>query len=144
MRKLVLFAAFGLAACGGSEPDARVAIGDGWARATIDGQPMGAAYLTITNTGGVPVTLTGASSPVAAGVGLHGTNYDDGIARMRPITQIVLEPGERHEFAPGSDHLMLEGLSAPLKSGRTFPVTLDFETIPDQTVEIAVIDAGSR
>ena len=144
MKKIILLAALGLAACGAPEPEARVAVGDGWARSTIEGQPMGAAYLTITNTGGVDVTLEGASSTVAENVSLHGTNYDDGIARMRPISEITLAPGESHEFAPGGDHLMLEGLTGPLTTGSTFAITLDFASIPDQRVEIAVVDAGSR
>lgn len=144
MKKLSLLAALAVAACGAPEPEARVVVGDGWARSTIEGQPMGAAYLTITNTGGVDVTLQGASSPVAQNVSLHGTNYDDGIARMRPISQITLAPGETYEFAPGGDHLMLEALSEPLATGSTFPITLDFASIPDERVEIAVVDAGSR
>ena len=144
MKKILLLAALGLAACSGPEPEARVVVGDGWARSTIEGQPMGAAYLTITNTGGVPVMLEGATSPASEAVSLHGTNYDNGIARMRPITQVTLEPGESREFAPGGDHLMLEGLSAPLETGTTFPVVLKFESIPDERVEIAVVDAGSR
>lgn len=144
MKKLILLAALGLAACGTAEPEARVAIGEGWARSTIEGQPIGAAYMTITNTGGVPVTIEGASSRVSDRVSLHGTTYDNGMARMRPITSVTLEPGESREFAPGGDHLMLEGLSAPLEAGSTFPITLDFADLPDQTVQIAVVDAGSR
>ncbi len=58
---------------------------------------------------------------------------------MRPKDGgIVLAAGGSHELAPGGDHLMLMGLTAPLEPGSDFELTVQFEdgsTLPT-TVQV--------
>ena len=51
-----------------------------WANPSAPGMVMGAAYMTITNTGKAPDELVGASSPIAAKTDLHSTTRASGLA----------------------------------------------------------------
>jgi copper(I)-binding protein len=97
-----------------------------WSRPTAPGMPMGVAYLSITNNGKAEDTLIAASSPAAARVEMHETTISDGMARMRPLRQIVIGPGQSVQIAPGGIHLMLVDLKAPLALGASVPLTLIF------------------
>jgi len=44
----------------------------------------------------------------------------------------------------GGMHLMLEGLSQPLRQGQSFPLTLKFQHAGDITVQVAVAALGAR
>jgi copper(I)-binding protein len=99
-----------------------------WARASIG--RIGAAYVTIAIKGGKTIQgdeLVGASSPVAARVEIHGHKIDSrGVARMRQVATVAITPGKPMVLKPGGLHLMLFGLSAPLKKGGTLSLTLHF------------------
>src|SRR5678815_2488028 len=68
-------------------------IGHPWSRPPPPGMPMGVAYLSITNAGKSADALVAASSPAAARVEFHQTTLSDGVARMRPLTEIAIAPG---------------------------------------------------
>ena len=40
-----------------------------------------------------------------------------GVARMKPVDAVVIAPNGRLELKPGGYHLMLSGLTRPLKEG---------------------------
>jgi copper(I)-binding protein len=108
-----------------------------WARPTAGAGTTGAAYFTLTNNG-PPDELVGASTPVAASASVHETTDDHGVMRMRPVASLPLAPGKPVLFRPGSYHLMLIGLKAPLKVGDSFPVTLSFAHAQPVTVKVKV------
>jgi iron complex outermembrane receptor protein len=97
-----------------------------WARPTAPGMPMGVAYFSLTNRGKTDDALIAASTPVAARVEFHQTTMTDGMARMRPLTQIVIAAGKTVKVEPGGIHLMLVQLSQPLAAGSEVPLTLEF------------------
>ena len=133
-----------LAACGDGRPE--IVVSDAWARETVSGQTAGAAYVTIENRGGGADRLVGASMPMAGGTSLHSSSSRDGVARMRPISGgIPLPAGERVTLAPGNNHIMLTGLSAPLRRGQPLDLTLMFERSGRRTVPVRVVEgAGTR
>ena len=98
-----------------------------WARLTVAGQSAGGGYLAIRNTGSVPDRLLGASAPGRATVELHEMRMDGDVMRMREIKALELPAGKLVTLAPGGLHLMLTGLTAPLKIGDKLPVKLRFE-----------------
>lgn len=72
-------------------------------------------------------TLLGAQFDGARRVELHETYAtDDGLRGMRQINGLPIPAGETVALRPGSFHLMLMGLQAPLTAGDTITVTLDF------------------
>jgi hypothetical protein len=116
-----------------------------WARATAPAQRVGAAYLTIANRGAAGDRLVAAASPVAETVELHTHAIDaQGIARMRAIEAIAIEPGAEIALAPGGLHVMLIGLRHPLAAGATFPLTLTFAEAGQVTLDVAVRPIAGR
>lgn len=100
----------------------------------------GAVYFMLHNGGDTPVTLIGAESPAAAAVEIHTTENDNGVMRMRQLTDgIELGPDESVQLAPGGKHLMLIDLVAPLAEGDTISVTLSFEGTDPFTFDVPVV-----
>lgn len=114
-----------------------------------DFDPTG-AYMIIHNAGGAD-TLLSASTPAAASVQLQG------IAPVETTTSVVANgvigtvggmltdvdhldvPGFGDlRLQPGSDQLLLKGLTTPLVVGQMIPITLNFEKAGAITVEATV------
>ena len=108
-----------------------------WARATVQGQAAGGAFVAIENKGAAD-RLLGASSGAAASVELHTMSMDGDVMRMRQVKAIDLPAGARVELKPGALHIMLLGLKAPLAAGSSFPLTLRFEKAGDVKVDVHV------
>jgi hypothetical protein len=101
-----------------------VVVRDAW---TAPNQVATAVYLTVDNPG-ADDRIVGASSDVAESAALMGGDVDmaqeaggDGDA----VSLVV--PSGATQLRPDSQHLMLQGLAAPLQPGTTFPLRLDFE-----------------
>ena len=120
-----------------------ISITDPHARPTVPGQPGGAAYLTLENTGGVADRLLGAASPVAQSTEIHTMRMDGDVMRMREVGELPLPPAAKVEMKPGMGyHIMLNGLKQPLKDGASFPMTLTFEKAGK--VEVTVVVGGRQ
>jgi len=103
-------------------------IRDGYARATGAAARTGAAYVVITNTGDADDRLLEVRSDVAARVELHTTDLEDGIARMRAMTDgIPLPAGETAALEQGGLHVILMSLNAPMAHDADVALTLVFE-----------------
>ncbi len=147
-RRLILSAPFLLALAlpaGAHEVRAGdLAITQGWSRAAGQGA-TGAGYLTITNRGSQADRLVSASSPVARTTELHTHMREGEVMRMRPVQGgIEIPPGQSVTLRPGGLHVMLIGLSQPLRQGETVPLTLRFERAGEVQVPLAVQAAGAR
>ena len=135
---LTLFAVPALAQSGG------IQVAQVWARATPGGAKTAAIYMTITNTGTTPDTLDGtASTPAAAHALLHQEKMANGVMEMRPVKSLTIEPGKTVVLQPGGYHLMLTGLTAPLKEGQTVPLTLTFAHAGQEQVTASVAKIGA-
>lgn len=109
-----------------------------WAPASIGAAKAGAAYMKVVNEGETPDLLISVSSPVAEHAKLHTHMVEGGIAKMRPVEAVEVNPGAPAILEPGGLHVMLMGLKAPLKDGDMFPLTLTFERAGTVTVEVIV------
>jgi hypothetical protein len=119
-----------------SGASASIKVTDAWARAATG---MGAAYMTIQNTGSAADALVGASSPAAKTTEVHETVVmgspdpsasaapGDGMMGMRPIARLEIPAGGTVELKPGSYHVMLVDLTQELKAGDKIEITLKFE-----------------
>jgi periplasmic copper chaperone A len=122
-----------------------IEVREAFARASIGQATAGAVYLTIVNHASSPDRLTAASTPVAARTDLHMTIHDGDVARMRRLETVAIPAGETVAFSPGGAHVMLSGLTAPLREGDRLSLTLEFETAGSITLEVPVqsIAAGA-
>ena len=94
---------------------------DAWARATVAGQGMGGAFMTLTSDR--DAKLIGASSPAAQEVQLHTMIMNGERMVMQQVRAIDL-PAKTAVALTGQYHLMFMGLKAPLTEGSVIPVTL--------------------
>lgn len=106
-----------------------------------EGIKNGAVYIRgLRNDGKVTDQLIGASSTMASKIEIHSMEIQGNVMRMRQVAAVDLPPGETVELAHGADrsyHLMLVGLTRPLKEGERFPVTLTFQKAG--SVEVTVV-----
>lgn len=128
------FSALGCAAQAAPSIEIRTA----WVRVPAPGVAATAGYFTLFNRSATDDTLLAASSPVASDVQMHVTFTTGGVARMRPMSHIVVPAGDTVSFAPGGPHLMFMGLSTSLAAGSSVPVTLVFERAGEITARFAV------
>jgi len=110
-----------------------------WSKVTIGAGRPGVLYVEITNNGSDDDALIGVTTPVASMPMLHETVVTDGIASMPHAMSIPVPAGQTVELAPGGYHGMLMGLTAALKDGDKFPVTLTFEKAGEATVTVDVL-----
>ena len=97
-------------------------------RATIGSMPSSAAYLSITNHGGMADRLLAVESSLARKTELHTMDVTNGVMKMRQIDDgIAIPSGKTIQLAPGGFHVMLIGLKAPLNANENYQVTLTFE-----------------
>jgi copper(I)-binding protein len=123
-----------------------VEITEAWMRAMPPGQPVAAAYVTFRNEDEGSVRLVGASSTLAKTVEIHESRQVDGIWSMRKLSTLELPPGGEIELSPGGVHLMLFGLTTPLREGDQLPLELQLDSGETLKigVEVRAIDFGGK
>lgn len=124
----------------GAGAGGRLEVADAWA---AENETVAAVYLTIDN-GGEADRLVGAETGVAGDVSVmdhggadpsaHGTpDGDDGDG-----VDLAVPPGPT-ELAPGGRHVMLTGLTRPLRPGDRIPLTLEFERAGTRSVDVEIL-----
>lgn len=129
------------AACGPPDTTIDISVRDAISPlpATAD---MGSVYLTITNRGGRPDVLEGASTTEAVAVTLHQSSIGgDGTAGMTQLSEVPIPARSSVAFQPGGLHLMLDTPS-PLRVGDRFTLALDFRGAGTVRVEVRVVEPG--
>ena len=128
---LAVLSALALSACGPSGPSEKagaagpVVVADALCRPTPNGRQVTGCYLTLT----APAadTLVSVSSPVAALAQVHEMRMESNMMMMRELEAgLPLPAGQAVSLAPGGNHIMLMGVTEPLKAGDTVPLTLTF------------------
>lgn len=103
------------------------------------GAKSAAAYMAISNEGTTTDRLIAIETAAAKKTTLHTTDHgSDGVARMQPVAGIEIPPGEIVNLEPGGLHVMLMGLTAPLKEGDMVSATFHFEQAGAVRVEFMV------
>jgi len=117
-----------------------------WSRETPKSAVTGAGYMTIKNRGDKADRLVSAESDMAQRAELHQTTNEDGIMKMRAVTDGIVVPAKGQiDLQPGSTfHIMLVDLREPLKEGARVPLLLTFERAGAIAVELAVESLRKR
>ena len=121
-----------------SAQPAAVKVEGAWARATVQGQQGTGAFMNITASQGT--RLVGVTSPVAGVAEVHEMKMDGDVMKMRAVPALDLPAGKTVQLKPGSYHLMLMDLKAPLVKDSTVAVTLRFKNAAgvDSQLELLV------
>ena len=105
--------------------DIKIEVQGAWARATVEGQNMGGAFVNLT--ADQDASLVAASSNVSNTVELHTMKMEGEKMIMAPVPNIALPAKTKVELKPGSLHIMFMGLKAPLKEGQTVAIKLEIK-----------------
>ena len=103
---------------------AKVSVVDSWVRATVDGQSMGGAFLTLKNDSSQEASLESVQSDVATRVELHRMQETNGVMEMVQVNKIQVPAKQSITLSPKGMHLMLMGLKRTLRTGETIPFLL--------------------
>lgn len=130
---------------GGNLAEAIVSAIRSFIRATLPQAPVGSAYLTIVNHGTIDDRLVSVTSPVGREVQIHDMTISDGVMTMRKLSQGLPVPqGETVSLEPGSKHLMIMGLAAPLEKGQSLELTLHFESAGEVVIRFDILAMNAR
>ncbi len=125
---LALAGVLALTACTEAPPAGppTVEVADALCRPTPNGRDVTGCYITLTaNTGD---RLVSVSSPGSATAEIHEMKTENGVMMMAKLTNgLPLPAGEAVRLRPGGNHIMLMGVSAPLRAGDMVSLSLTFE-----------------
>lgn len=124
-----------------------VEIHEPWSRASAGMARAGGAFMMLKNTGEEDRAVVSAASDVAEKVELHTHIKDGEVMKMRQVEKIDIPAGGTTMLQPGSYHVMLIGLHAPLEEGQAFDITLtldngDTATVPTHVKGVGAMSAG--
>ena len=94
--------------------------------------------MTLVNNSETPYALTSVSFSGASTAEIHETSMNEGVMRMRKVSQIDIPANGAAELKPGSYHIMLIGLEREMKAGTSEILTLTFSDDSQKTVEAQV------
>lgn len=129
------------AACGAAAVPT-IQIADAWIRWLPGNLPAG-GYLTVSNSGDRPVTLTGATSEDYASVTLHRSRQQGGVASMIPVSVLIIEAHTKRVFELEGLHFMLQQPKKPLKPGDHVILSLQFAAGPPVPVQFELRAPGA-
>lgn len=105
--------------------DTAPTVTEAYARST--NPKVGAAFMTITNSGSTDCVLGAASAPdITDRAELHTHVEKDGVMSMVQVDSITILAGTSHALERGGDHVMFMATKAPMAQGDEFELTLDF------------------
>ncbi len=113
-----------------------VTISEIWARPTIPGGNVSAAYMQIRSS--APIKLLKVDAAIAGNVEIHNMNMKDGVMEMKAVDAIDVPANKIVELKPGGYHVMLMMLSKPINKGDSVPLKLTFEGGDKKTFTIDV------
>lgn len=121
-------------------------ISGAFARATLPRQPVGGAYLTITNTGTTDDRLVSVATPVSDAPRIDQMQAGDGgTMKMAALPDgLPIPAGQTVTLAPGSFHVMLTALKQPLVKGETLTLTLIFEKAGAVELQVPIAGPADR
>ena len=116
-----------LAACAPQATPSDIRLTSATLRAAAPGATTTVAYVALANRGGSDDRLVGAAMSGAGSASLHTSSITGGVMRMRPLADLPISAGGEVAMTQGSGaHIMVEGLTVPLREGDRATLTLRF------------------
>lgn len=109
-----------------------------YARAVPPGQPNSAIFMMLKNNSAKEISLIRAQSNVADAVELHTHTMDQGVMKMRQVSEIRIPGNGMAQLRPGGNHIMLIGLKQNLFEGQKVSVKLYFSNGSMAVVEMPI------
>lgn len=140
MKKLSLLASALMLSAGALAGSAdQITVHEPYVRLAPPNAPATGAFMVIRNGGGKDVKVVKADNPASKVTELHTHLNEGGVMKMRPVPDIPIKAGGEAVLKPGSLHVMLIDLKAPMKEGDVVPITLTFEDGSSKQVDAKVV-----
>ena len=107
------------------EPPSPVTITNAWAKTTVPGGKVSAAYMDIKST--ARVKLVKVETSIAGNTEIHNMSMKDGVMEMKAVDAIDVPANKTVSLKPGGYHVMLMVLAASINKGDSVPIKLTFE-----------------
>jgi copper(I)-binding protein len=111
---------------------------DPYVRLAPPNAPATGAFMVIKNHGSKEAKVVMADNPASKVTELHTHLNEGGVMKMRQVKDIAIPAGGEAVLKPGSLHVMLIDMKAPLKEGDVVPITLGFDDGSRKTVDVPV------
>ena len=122
-----------------------IVISQAWAKETPRAARTGAAYFTIANDGSKADYLVSVTSPIAQKVSLHAHRMIGNTMGMAPVLGITVPAGQTVTLKQGGRHVMLIGLTKPIKDGDKISLVLSFKHSGSiKIIAVAGLPPGTR
>jgi copper(I)-binding protein len=106
---------------------AELKVADAWAGLAPPTMAMNAGYFSLANHSAKAIELVSAHSPAYASIEIHQSQLLDGIASMRMLESLIIEPYQQVQFESGGLHLMMREPISVMSLGDSFAVQLRFD-----------------
>ncbi len=104
----------------------QISVADPYVRMAPPGAKTTGAFMVIKNAGDKDTQLVSANAQVANITELHNHINDNGVMRMRQVKEIAVPAKGEAVLKPGSYHVMLIDMKAPLNEGDHVVIKLGF------------------
>jgi Uncharacterized protein conserved in bacteria len=123
---------------------AQVTVTDAWVRGTVPAQSVTGAFATLTSTENAK--LVAVKTPVAKTVEIHRSDMRGGTMRMEAVDAVPLPAGKPVKLDEGGFHVMLMGVSHPIRAGTKVPLEFVVEDAKGKrsTVSTQAFRASAR
>ncbi|MGB7292418.1 MAG: copper chaperone PCu(A)C [Thermodesulfobacteriota bacterium] len=143
--KLIITFSLAIKFVAASNAGAQIVVSDAWIRELPPGPSVTAGYMVIENLGNNDDKLTGINASFAGHAGIHTTQIDNnGIARTNMIQELVIPAGKKVVLEPGATHIMLTGITEPIKKDDTIKLELMFERAGRKEIYVKVKDLSGN
>lgn len=117
----------------------QVTVQDPYVRLAPPNAPATGAFMVIKNNGDSDIKVLKADNPASRVTELHTHINEGGVMKMRPVPAIEIKAKGEAVLKPGSLHVMLIDLKAPMKEGDVVPITLGFSDGSSKQVDAKVV-----
>lgn len=131
-------------AAGHAEETTGVTAARAYAYATAPNIKNGAVFVTLINETDQERALSSVKGDVAERIELHDMGMHDGVMQMRKMDAIAIPANSSISLEPTGYHVMLMGLSEPLKVDEHFSLTFTFDDGHEAVVDVVVTKPGQQ
>ncbi len=115
-----------------------ISVIDPYVRDTPPGLTVSASFLTIKNGYNKDIALVEVTGDIAKNIELHEHTNNDGMMEMRQVSKIIIPANGTTQLKPSGYHIMLIGLTRPIKTKDLIDLTLVFDNGDKQVIKAEV------
>ena len=121
-----------------------IEISEAWVGLMPPTMAMNAGYFSLSDLTDKPIELVSVTSPAYGSIEIHQSQLLNGIASMRMLPTLTIQPHQQGQFESGGLHLMMRKPIAAMSLGASAAVQLHFKNGTSVHVEMPVLKSKSR